>query len=170
MCWLINVATTYHIGNPNMLSTQQSPSYLMYASHKLTLKHWETHGCIVSTVATDALVLKPQAISIHNADQTFIVLDQLHIKLLHIRWTASENEITFWKKWPSRLRVNTLSQEQNGWHFDKDMANCICAKEKCTFLLRFLFHSGLIDSNVFYHDMQISWPDSGSPPIRLSDS
>ena len=26
----------------------------------LTLKHRETHGCIVSTVATDALVLKPQ--------------------------------------------------------------------------------------------------------------
>ena len=25
-------------------------------------------------------------------------------------------------------------------------------------------------SNPFYHDMQISWPDSGSPPIRLSDS
>ena len=22
----------------------------------------------------------------------------------------------------------------------------------------------------FYHDMQISWPDSDSPPIRLSDS
>ena len=22
----------------------------------------------------------------------------------------------------------------------------------------------------FYHDMQISWPDSGSPPIRLPDS
>ena len=35
---------------------------------KLTLKHWETHGCVVSTVATDALVLKHQAISIHNAD------------------------------------------------------------------------------------------------------
>ena len=31
----------------------------------LTLKHRETHGCVVSTVATDALV---QAISIHNAD------------------------------------------------------------------------------------------------------
>ena len=31
-------------------------------------KHRETHGCIVSTVATDALVLKHQAISIHNAD------------------------------------------------------------------------------------------------------
>ena len=35
---------------------------------QLTLKHRETHGCIVSTVATDALVLKHQAISIHNAD------------------------------------------------------------------------------------------------------
>ena len=34
----------------------------------LTLKHRETHGCVVSTVATDALVLKHQAISIHNAD------------------------------------------------------------------------------------------------------
>ena len=33
-----------------------------------THKHWETHGCLVSTVATDALVLKHQAISIHNAD------------------------------------------------------------------------------------------------------
>ena len=34
----------------------------------LTLKHRETYGCIVSTVATDTLVLKHQAISIHNAD------------------------------------------------------------------------------------------------------
>ena len=34
----------------------------------LTHKHRETHGCVVSTVATDALVLKHQAISIHNAD------------------------------------------------------------------------------------------------------
>ena len=34
----------------------------------LTPKHQETHGCVVSTVATDALVLKHQAISIHNAD------------------------------------------------------------------------------------------------------
>ena len=32
-------------------------------------------------------------------------------KILHIRWTASENEITFWKKWPSHLlvSVNSLS-------------------------------------------------------------
>ena len=46
----------------------------------LTLKHRETHGCIVSTAATDALVLKHQVISILNADKTFIVLDQFHIK------------------------------------------------------------------------------------------
>ena len=30
--------------------------------------HRETHVCVVCTVATDALVLKHQAISIHNAD------------------------------------------------------------------------------------------------------
>ena len=34
----------------------------------LTIKHLETHGCVVITVATDGLVLKHQAISIHNAD------------------------------------------------------------------------------------------------------
>ena len=31
--------------------------------YQLTLKHRETHGCVVSIVATDALVLKHQAIS-----------------------------------------------------------------------------------------------------------
>ena len=34
----------------------------------LTLKRRETHGCVVSTVAIDALVLKHQAIIIQNAD------------------------------------------------------------------------------------------------------
>ena len=34
----------------------------------LNLKHRETHGCVVSTVATDALVLKHQAISILSTD------------------------------------------------------------------------------------------------------
>ena len=34
----------------------------------LTPKHREMHGCVVSTAATNALVLKHQAISIHNAD------------------------------------------------------------------------------------------------------
>ena len=34
----------------------------------LTLKHLETHEYVVSTVAADALLLKHQAISVHNAD------------------------------------------------------------------------------------------------------
>ena len=38
-------------------------------THKL-----EIHGCILSIVATDALVLKHQAISIHSADLVFVVL------------------------------------------------------------------------------------------------
>ena len=58
----------------------------------LTLKHRETHGCVVSTVAADALVLKHQAISIHNADETLIVLDQFHIKNI----TLMVNNIMKW--------------------------------------------------------------------------
>ena len=39
-----------------------------YPKNCLIPNHRETHGCVVSTVATDALVLKHQAISIHSAD------------------------------------------------------------------------------------------------------
>ena len=41
----------------------------------LTHKQLEMYGCIFSPVATDALVLKHQAISIHSADWIFIVLN-----------------------------------------------------------------------------------------------
>ena len=60
----ITSMTGYH--NVNIfsiaLSNQNSSFYT------LTLKHRETHGCVVSTVATDALVLKHQAISILRTD------------------------------------------------------------------------------------------------------
>ena len=48
------------------------------ASSALTHKQLETYGCILSTVATDALVLKHQGISIYNADLIFMELDQFH--------------------------------------------------------------------------------------------
>ena len=48
----------------------------------LTSKQPEMHECIFSTVATDALVLKHQAISIHSADYIFIVMDQLHNQII----------------------------------------------------------------------------------------
>ena len=44
------------------------------------LIHLEMHGCVCSTVAADVLVLKHQAISIHSADEVFILLDQLKKK------------------------------------------------------------------------------------------
>ena len=47
------------------------------------------HGCIISTVATDGLVLKYQAISIQSADLEFIALDQIHTKNM----TFTENHL-----------------------------------------------------------------------------
>ena len=41
----------------------------------------EMHGCILSTVATDALVLKHQAIGAYISDKIFLVLDQFHTKI-----------------------------------------------------------------------------------------
>ena len=42
---------------------------------------------------TDALVLKHQAISIHSADNIFIVLDQFHTKMIHLLWKTLEMKL-----------------------------------------------------------------------------
>ena len=44
-------------------------------------KQLEMHGRILSTDATDALVLKHQAISVRSADYIFIVLDQFYTEI-----------------------------------------------------------------------------------------
>ena len=41
---------------------------MTYIFFLLTLKYREKHGCVVSTVATDAVVLKHQVISFLNTD------------------------------------------------------------------------------------------------------
>ena len=42
------------------------------------------HGCVFRNVATDALVLQHQAISIHSTDEIFIVLDQFRAQILQL--------------------------------------------------------------------------------------
>ena len=49
----------------------------------LTLKQLETYRCILSTVNTDALMLKYQAISIYSDKYIFIVWDQSHTETLY---------------------------------------------------------------------------------------
>ena len=50
---------------------------------QLIHKQLEIYGCVFSTVFTDALVLKHQAISTHSADYVFILLVQFDMKILH---------------------------------------------------------------------------------------
>ena len=72
--WNINLILTIFVVTLGLFDSQQNSLQngathrLYYFSHMLTLKHRETHGCVVSTVATDALVLKHQAISILSTD------------------------------------------------------------------------------------------------------
>ena len=54
---------------------------LSYYFILLTHKQLDTHECVLSTVATDALVLKQQGISIHSADQIAIALDPFQKKI-----------------------------------------------------------------------------------------
>ena len=51
--------------------------------------------CIISTMDTDALVLKHQGISIHSADLLFLILDKFHTKILHLQQTILETNNTF---------------------------------------------------------------------------
>ena len=70
------------------------------------------HGCVLSTLATDALVLKPQAISTHNADTTFLVLDQFHDKILHLWWKTLKNKLNVEKMpqlFKGKAKLNTRS-------------------------------------------------------------
>ena len=58
-------------------------------------KKLQTHGCVISTVATDDLVLKHQVISIHSADCIFTVLDRFHRETLHLQGKILQNKNIF---------------------------------------------------------------------------
>ena len=56
---------------------------------------------VISTVATDVLVPKHQAISIHSAEWIFMDIvfgsaSQKNKQMLHSQWTTWEMKITFW--------------------------------------------------------------------------
>ena len=63
----------------------------------LTHKQLQIHGFVLSTVATDALVLKHQAISIHSSKWIFLLLDSSN-KKYYIYMKKTENKIILEKK------------------------------------------------------------------------
>ena len=57
----------------------------MYDFQKyLTFKQLEMHGCVPGSVGTNVLALKQWSISIHSVDKIFIVLNQIHTKILRL--------------------------------------------------------------------------------------
>ena len=49
---------------------------IFYRGQELIIhKQLEMHGCMLSNIATDARVLKHQAISVHSAEWILIILD-----------------------------------------------------------------------------------------------
>ena len=62
--------------------------------------------CFLSTVATDVLVLKYQALSIHSADQITFALEQFQRKVFRLKGTTLEYRVTFWNIISSWIRVN----------------------------------------------------------------
>ena len=61
-----------------------SHGFTFSAKPLLTHQQLETHGSVLSNAAIDALVPKHQAISNHNADWIFIVLDQFRVEILWV--------------------------------------------------------------------------------------
>ena len=72
-----------------------SKTYLMIWTLVISINNIFLHS---STVATDALVVKHQAISIHSIDWMITVSDQFYTEILQLQWTILDNKITFWKK------------------------------------------------------------------------
>ena len=101
------------------LRTRHGSAKWLGLGRRLTLKHRETHGCVVSTVATDALVLKHQAISIHILCFGPISHKKYHAYgEQHCEW-----KLHFWKKWPSRLGVNR-GQQTVIWDANNPRTHC----------------------------------------------
>ena len=92
--------STPNISEPNEQDTKPN---------SLTPKQLETHGCVVNTVATDALVLRHQAISIHSC-KIFISSDHFRTKLPYRQWTIWENEITYRRKILSSCWINSCTK------------------------------------------------------------
>ena len=65
-------------------------------------KQNETHGCVINIVATDAMALNHQATSIHsvNAGKMITVLQEFHMKTLHLQRITTQILIKFWQEWP----------------------------------------------------------------------
>ena len=74
---------------------------MLYSQWTSTLKQLESHGCVFSTVATDAQVLMHPLISVHSVDEIIIVSGQFHTEMSKFSklWrTMLDYEIIFWKK------------------------------------------------------------------------
>ena len=65
-----------------------------------TPKQLEMHECVISTIATDVLVLKKHAISIHSIDSIVIIPDQFQTKILHLQQTLETIELHFEENGP----------------------------------------------------------------------
>ena len=85
---------------------------------------WRRNGKLVSNVTADALVLKHQAISIHNTGSIPLVWHQFHKKLLLMRWIPLESNIQCEVNDP----FNPSPPGQND-HFADDIFRCIFLNE-----------------------------------------
>ena len=66
------------------------------------LRELVMHGCVISPVVTDALVLKHQAIRTHSADQIQAALDQFNKKCLLSKGWGDEN---IQHRWPNMVYI-----------------------------------------------------------------
>ena len=74
--WMVKITT---LSEPKLTEVSVA-IWRLLATTSFTHK---THGCVISSVATDVLAIKHQAINNHSADSAFSSLPKIHIKMLH---------------------------------------------------------------------------------------
>ena len=83
--WWIWINTSCEfIMNDCITTTKQSTTKPCAYFLGYTVNTWKSHGYLLSSVATDTLVLKHQAISIYSADCISVVLEEFHREIIHI--------------------------------------------------------------------------------------
>ena len=99
------IQNTHHVCINDLIRTPRSDREIRQVlAWLLTRKQLDAYGYVLSTVATDFLVLKHQAISNHRADWILIVLGDF-MEMYYVYCQQRESiELLFEKKWPSCLK------------------------------------------------------------------
>ena len=129
-------------------------TYSVYTDYRVSILTTWSFQCmliIYQSILTDRMVLIEYAF--------FIIWFIWYCIYNALKWKSRENISPC-----NRQKINANSEPVASW-----LLICGCESLTAEFQIHLISPTAIL-IKLFYHNMQPSWPDSSSPPIRMSDS